>query len=218
VPALRVQGHTFSWVTMFVFGSRFWQGRNPQGLERMQKLAHVVKLRESLPQPPPTQESAPAAALQWEPNSGEAAGASFMSRASRPLTMNSQYSDMTAMSGSTVYMHDDKLVKKLPFDVRRQLIRSMKRKWDEVNKEYQLLTLSLFNLDTVNKVTKKEACEETMVCVCSSVCAVLIHIPSRVTIYYAYFVFRVCFFACLNPCLSTLTYLSLSLCTRDRFY
>ena len=78
---------------------------------------------------------------------------------------------MTAMSGSTVYMHDDKLVKKLPFDVRRQLIRSMKRKWDEVNKEYQLLTLSLFNLDTVNKVTKKEACEETMVCVCSAVCA-----------------------------------------------
>ena len=127
------------------------------------------------------------------------------------------------MSGSTVYLHDDKLVKKLPFvrllpcslllacsqslavsravcrallvgnflatcarpykqlcarpvvgwwgapciasslqDMRRQLIRSMKKKWDEVNKEYQLLTLSLFNLDTVNKVTKKEACEENM--------------------------------------------------------
>ena len=46
--------------------------------------------------------------------------------------------------------------------MRRQLIRSLKAKWDEVNKEYQLLTLSLFNLDTVNKVTKKEACEETM--------------------------------------------------------
>ena len=185
----------------------------------MQKLAHVVKLRESLPQPPPTQESAPAAALQWEPRSGEAAGASFMSRASRPLTMNSQYSDMTAMSGSTVYMHDDKLVKKLPFDVRRQLIRSMKRKWDEVNKEYQLLTLSLFNLDTVNKVTKKEACEETMVCVCAgSVCAVPIHIPSRVTIYRAYFVFRVCSLACLCVSKSIPLYFSLCLCTRDRFY
>ena len=49
-------------------------------------------------------------------------------------------------------MHDDKLVRKIPFDVRRQLIRSMKKKWDEVNKEYQLLTLSLFNLDTVSKV------------------------------------------------------------------
>ena len=46
--------------------------------------------------------------------------------------------------------------------MRRQLIRSMKKKWDEVNKEYQLLTLSLFNLDTVNKVTRKEYCEETM--------------------------------------------------------
>ena len=52
----------------------------------------------------------------------------------------------------TIYMHDDKLVRKIPFDVRRQLIRSMKKKWDEVNKEYQLLTLSLFNLDTVSKV------------------------------------------------------------------
>eukprot|EP00277_Geminigera_cryophila_P001545 CAMPEP_0179415506 /NCGR_PEP_ID=MMETSP0799-20121207/6268_1 /TAXON_ID=46947 /ORGANISM="Geminigera cryophila, Strain CCMP2564" /LENGTH=131 /DNA_ID=CAMNT_0021188249 /DNA_START=215 /DNA_END=607 /DNA_ORIENTATION=+ len=85
-----------------------------------------------------------------------------VSQSSRPVTTSSQYSDMTAMSGSTIYLHDDKLVKKLPFDVRRQLIRTMKRKWDEVNKEYQLLTLSLFNLDTVNKVTKKEACEETM--------------------------------------------------------
>ena len=56
----------------------------------------------------------------------------------------------------TIYVHDDKLVKKIPFDVRRQLIRSMKKKWDEVNKEYQLLTLSLFNLDTVNKVRNKE--------------------------------------------------------------
>ena len=94
---------------------------------------------------------------------------------------------MTAMSGSTVYMHDDKLVKKLPFDVRRQLIRSMKRKWDEVNKEYQLLTLSLFNLDTVNKVTKKEACEETMVCVCArSVCSTYTY---AVTCYYLLCIF-----------------------------
>ena len=54
-------------------------------------------------------------------------------------------------------MHDDKLVRKIPFDVRRQLIRSMKKKWDEVNKEYQLLTLSLFNLDTVNKVRNERA-------------------------------------------------------------
>ena len=43
-----------------------------------------------------------------------------------------------------------------------ELIREMKRKWDEINKEYQLLTLSLFNLDTVNKVTRKEYCEEKM--------------------------------------------------------
>jgi hypothetical protein len=57
----------------------------------------------------------------------------------------------------TIYVHDDKLVKKIPFDVRRQLIRSMKKKWDEVNKEYQLLTLSLFNLDTVNKVSNQGA-------------------------------------------------------------
>ena len=61
--------------------------------------------------------------------------------------------DIWPVSGvQTIYMHDDKLVRKIPFDVRRQLIRSMKKKWDEVNKEYQLLTLSLFNLDTVSKV------------------------------------------------------------------
>ena len=55
-----------------------------------------------------------------------------VSQSSRPVTTSSQYSDMTAMSGSTIYLHDDKFVKKLPFDVRRQLIRTMKHKWDEV--------------------------------------------------------------------------------------
>jgi hypothetical protein len=39
-------------------------------------------------------------------------------------------------------------------------------------------------------------------CVLGCVC-IRIHTPSRVTIYYAYFLFRVCFLTCLNPCLST---------------
>jgi len=42
------------------------------------------------------------------------------------------------------------------------MIRAMKQQWGEVNKEYQLLTLSLFNLDTVLKVSRKEACEAKM--------------------------------------------------------
>jgi len=132
------------------------QGYNPRGLARTKKLATVVRLRESMPKPAPTPEPAPVAISKR----GKTAASG--SQESRPYTQSSVYSDMTAMSGSTIYVHDDKLVKKIPFDVRRQLIRSMKKKWDEVNKEYQLLTLSLFNLDTVNKVTKKEACEETM--------------------------------------------------------
>ena len=130
------------------------QGKNPQGRERIKKLATVVKLREALPQPALSPEPAP--------QKRALTAVSSRSASSRPTTQYTQYSDMTAMSGSTIYLQDDKLVKKMPFDVRRQLIREMKRKWDEINKEYQLLTLSLFNLDTVNKVTRKEYCEETM--------------------------------------------------------
>jgi hypothetical protein len=132
------------------------QGKNLQGSSRMKKLANIIKLREALPRPAPETVKVPG------PTRRVQTAASQMSAQVRPLTQNSVFSDMTAISGSTIYQYDDKLVKKLPFDVRRQLIRSMKRKWDEINKEYQLLTLSLFNLDTVNKVTKKEYCEETM--------------------------------------------------------
>ena len=47
---------------------------------------------------------------------------------------------------------DGKTVARMPEHVRKQMIRMLKRRWDEVNKEYQLLNLSLFNLDTVHKV------------------------------------------------------------------
>jgi len=87
-------------------------GQNPQGLARMQRLATVVKLRESLPRPAPVPEPGPAVHKPSEKRVQTAA-----SQASdRPYsTQSSIYSDMTAMSGSTVYLHDDKLVKKLPF-------------------------------------------------------------------------------------------------------
>lgn len=95
-------------------------GQNPHGLARMQRLATVVKLRESLPRPAPTPERATAG--RKSPLSGKRVQTASVQAADRPYsTQSSIYSDMTAMSGSTVYLHDDKLVKKLPF-VRPPLI------------------------------------------------------------------------------------------------
>ena len=87
-------------------------GQNPQGLARMKRLATVVKLRESLPRPAPTPEPGPKSAHSHKRLQTAAA----LHAGERPYsTQSSVYSDMTAMSGSTVYLHDDKLVKKLPF-------------------------------------------------------------------------------------------------------
>ena len=71
------------------------------------------------------------------------------------------YDDAASVASST-YMHQGRLVKRLPVEVRRQMIRGMKARWDAANQEYQRLTLSLFNLDTVSKVTRTEACEALM--------------------------------------------------------
>mmetsp|Transcript_8518 Transcript_8518/g.19901 ORF Transcript_8518/g.19901 Transcript_8518/m.19901 type:complete len:471 (-) Transcript_8518:110-1522(-) len=89
--------------------------------------------------------------------------------APRPRTTHSSVASSEYEDGSDVvsvassaYLNEGKLVKRLPVEVRRQLIRGMKARWDAANHDYQRLTLSLFNLDTVNKVTKKEACEALM--------------------------------------------------------
>jgi hypothetical protein len=60
----------------------------------MQKLATVVKLRESMPKPEPTPEPAPV------PVSQRGATAASGLLGSRPITTSSAFSDMTAMSGS----------------------------------------------------------------------------------------------------------------------
>jgi hypothetical protein len=81
---------------------------------------------------------------------------------------------------------------RMPEHDRYHLVRAMKKRWDEINKEYQLLTLSLFNLDTVNKV-----CTYVWVYVCMCVCVyVCMCRPffEDVCLLFQDVLFRMCFF------------------------
>lgn len=55
------------------------------------------------------------------------------------------------------HSHQPKLVL-LPEEERLRLVEDLKRKWDEVNKKYQLISHNVV-LDTIGKVKRKEQCE-----------------------------------------------------------
>lgn len=131
-------------------------GKAVSSPDRIKKLNNVIVQRETL-----TKKKKELEASRPRPHTVQDMTKQKQTAAmSRPMTMDSEYTDTS--EATTEYIADNRIVKRLPMDVRHQMIRSMKRQWDEVNKEYQLLMLSLFNLDTVMKVSRKEACEAKM--------------------------------------------------------
>eukprot|EP00741_Cyanophora_paradoxa_P013372 tig00020684_g12913.t1 len=50
----------------------------------------------------------------------------------------------------------------LPGKEKAAMLEGLKKKWDELNKEYQMLTLSLSSLDTIGKVNRKEQYERQL--------------------------------------------------------
>lgn len=74
------------------------------------------------------------------------------------------------MTSVLVSSFEGKIVNRIPEEMRNEMIRAMKRRWDECNKEYQLLSLSLFNLDTVHKVISYHTPSSLLSSLCLPLC------------------------------------------------